>query len=186
MNTANVGQSTWTFTPLPDGRFRGDEQGLGYATGTATVTGTSFSLDWSTTGGYSGFYTGRTGTERTTWTRVGGASTAAAPPIMDRYRALAGRLTGEARGRFYADSAVMMARYGRSIGWTNGGDPNAPAGDPNRGLDNWDAHYGHGAGGGEIAIYVEQRLTALRAGLSPADYARMEAELSALLTNHGG
>jgi hypothetical protein len=94
MDTANVGQSTWTFTPS-GGSYAGVEQGLGNATGTAVMNGSSMQLQWRT-GGYSGlveltidpscsagqgqhiFYSGRAGSEATRWTRIGAAPPGAA------------------------------------------------------------------------------------------------------------
>jgi hypothetical protein len=95
MDTANVGQSTWTFTSSGSGSYAGQEQGLGNATGTAAMNGSAMRLEWRT-GGYSGlveitidpscssgqgyqiFHTGRTGSESTRWTRIGAAPAAAA------------------------------------------------------------------------------------------------------------
>ena len=99
MDTANVGQSTWTFTPSGRGSYAGQEQGLGNAAGEAVMNGNSMRLEWRT-GGYSGvvelsidpscsagqgwhiFNTGRTGSEPTRWTRIGATpAPAAVPPV---------------------------------------------------------------------------------------------------------
>jgi hypothetical protein len=90
MDTANIGQSTWTFTPSGNGSYAGQEQGLGNATGEAVMNGNAMRMEWRT-GGYSGlvelsidpscsagqgrhiFYTGRTDTQPTRWQRIGAA-----------------------------------------------------------------------------------------------------------------
>jgi hypothetical protein len=52
---AEQGQSTWTFTSLGSGRFRGREQGLGNATAELTVSGRGLRMDWKADGGYAGY-----------------------------------------------------------------------------------------------------------------------------------
>lgn len=93
MNTQNVGQSTWTFSPLGGNRYSGQETGLGNASGTASVNGNSLRLEWRT-GSYSGvveltldascrsaqgrqvFHTPQPGVQPSAWTRIGPA-----PPL---------------------------------------------------------------------------------------------------------
>jgi hypothetical protein len=54
-NVKGMENSTWTFTPLGDGRFSAQEVGLGYATGTAVLTGDHLRIDFTTSGG-AGYY----------------------------------------------------------------------------------------------------------------------------------
>jgi hypothetical protein len=49
------GQSTWTFTSLGGGKYRGQEQGLGNAAATLTVNGRALRMDWTAQGGYRGY-----------------------------------------------------------------------------------------------------------------------------------
>ena len=53
MSTDQVGESDWTFTRLPNGRYRGQETRLGGATGEAAFDGRRFDMSWAT-GGFSG------------------------------------------------------------------------------------------------------------------------------------
>ena len=49
------GQSTWVYTSLGGGRYRGQETGLGSATATLTVTGRQLRMDWTASGGHAGY-----------------------------------------------------------------------------------------------------------------------------------
>ncbi len=85
--TAPFGQSTWTFSPLGNNRYSAQEQGMGNATGTATVSGyvvqygwragvvtgqNQFTLDRSCTNGpgHVEFHTGGSGIHPARWDRI--------------------------------------------------------------------------------------------------------------------
>jgi hypothetical protein len=138
MNTQNVGQSTWTFSSLGGNQYSGQETGLGNASGTAIVNGDSLRLEWRT-GGYSGvvelrldancssgqgrqvFHTGRTGSEASTWTRIGVPPPAAKPPqpVTPPVAATPGGLAGQWNG---PAGVYQMTHTGNSFTWRVGGE----------------------------------------------------------------
>jgi hypothetical protein len=54
-NARDLGVSTWRFEPLGGGRYRAVNEGLGSATGTATLTGARARVDWQTVDRWSGY-----------------------------------------------------------------------------------------------------------------------------------
>jgi hypothetical protein len=138
MDTQNVGRSTWIFSPLGGNRYSGQETGLGNASGTASVNGDSLRLEWRA-GGYSGvvelrldascssgqgrhvFHTGRTGSEASTWTRIGVPPPAATPPpaVTPPVAAMPGGLTGQWNG---PAGVYQMTQAGDAFMWRVGGE----------------------------------------------------------------
>lgn len=55
-HTTDGATATWTFTPLGGGRYQAQEQGLGNATGTAVLVGTSLRVEWTTSDGGAGVF----------------------------------------------------------------------------------------------------------------------------------
>lgn len=120
----------------------------------------------------------------------GGAAPAAgglADTARDRISTLAGQASPDSFARFYADISVLLASYGRQVGWIDGMDPAAPPNDPGRGVSSWDAHYNYGVNSPSgVADVVAVRLATLRGVLSAANYSQLEAQASALLAQYGG
>lgn len=122
----------------------------------------------------------------------GAAPTMPAPSAVDlaglaqRFAAAHGRLQTAAFADLYADMSVLLGTYGKTVGWVEGYDANAPQGPggPDTGRANLDrnAHHGYvmGTGGAAAGEYVRMRMVDLQQKLAPqvaADLARRADEL---------
>jgi hypothetical protein len=106
--------------------------------------------------------------------------------IGDRFADVCRRLSTEGCASLYADMSVLLANYGRQIGWIDGMDPKAPQNDPGRGVLDRAAHYRHAMGPlrAGVAGLVEARLNELHVDLPESADLAMERDAAALLDGY--
>ena len=106
--------------------------------------------------------------------------------VGDHFAEVCAAIPVESCARMYADLSVVLARYGAGVGWVNGMDPNAPAGDPGRGVTAWQPHFNHGVGpgAGRLGGLISRRLDDLHLELDPATEARMEGEANGVINGY--
>lgn len=113
---------------------------------------------------------------------------AVSPPIVaSRFEVLRGCLSRDAYANLYADASVLVASYGRAIGWPDGQDPRVST-DPGRGVSSRQAHLNHAlsTGAGNAPGLLRDRLAAINAAVPLSTAAQLYAEASLLLARYGG
>lgn len=113
---------------------------------------------------------------------------AVSPPIVaNRIEVLRGCLPRDAYAHLYADASVLVASYGRAIGWLDGQDSRV-SGDPGRGVSSRQAHldYALSTGAGNAPGLLRDRMAAINAAVPLATAAQLYAEASLLLARYGG
>lgn len=103
-----------------------------------------------------------------------------------RAEALQKCLPREVFARFYADGSVLVAGYGRRVGWLDGHDGRIGK-DSGRGISNWQAHYDHAARTGEpeVGRLFTDRLNAIYPAVPRETAAQLYGELSVLIARYG-